>query len=174
MARKKNIPTIQPKDLPKQYDSLNNAYQRLAADFDNYRKRVEREKSEAAHINNSDLIQKIFPILDNFRRSAEHAPKIAITDQGISPLSEAELRGIHSYFEGMRQIEKQFEQVLSEIGLIRIETIGRPFNHHTMEAVSYESHPELAPDTVIDEIEGGYKYGDKVVRPAKVRVSKGQ
>ncbi len=166
---RKTHPAHEKKD-----DDLKQAYQRLAADFDNYRKRMEKEKTESAHASNSDLIKKIFPILDNFHRSAEHAPKIAITNEGASCLNENELRNIHNYFEGMRHIEKQFEQVLAEIGLKRINTVGCPFDHHTMEAVSYEPHPELAPDTIIDEIEGGYMYGDKVIRPAKVRVSKGK
>ena len=98
----------------------------------------------------------------------------AVTDAGIPPLTEEELSRIHAYFEGIQQIERQLEQVLSDAGLKRVETIGQPFDHNTMEAISYEPHPELAEGTVIDELEGGYRLGDKIIRPAKVRVSKGQ
>lgn len=161
------------KELFAKHEKMVNDYKRLAADFDNYRKRAEAEKSQAGSAANSGVIMKIFPILDNFRRSAEHAPSITITEEGIPSLNEEDLKKIHSYFEGVRQIEHQLEQILSVYGLRRIETVNQSYDHKTMEAVAYEPHPELPDHTIIEEIEGGYIYGDKVIRPAKVRVSKG-
>lgn len=173
MVKKSLTAEAELKELKDKNEELAASLKRVAADFDNFRKRVDKEKDEAKHSTNSELILKLFPILDNFRRAADHAPAINVDDLEKSAISEEEWRRIHAYFGGVQQIERQLEQVLSHVGLKRIETIGKSFNHHTMEAISYEPHSELPADTVIDEVEGGYKYGDKVIRPAKVRVSKG-
>ena len=111
--------------------------------------------------------------MDNFRRAAEHAPSVEVTGGNIPPLTEEEFIRIHAYFEGVRQIERQLEQTLQEYGLKRIDTTNQIFDHNKMEAIAYESHPEIPDSSVIDEIEGGYELNGKVIRPAKVRVSKG-
>ncbi|MDO8512933.1 MAG: nucleotide exchange factor GrpE [bacterium] len=160
--------------LEKENAELAESCKRLAADFDNYRKRKETEHAQASHLATNGLVAEIFPILDNFRRASEHAPAIQISDKNVPELSEDELRKISAYFDGIRQIEKQLEGVLSSAGLTHIETIGKQFDPHTMEAIAYEPHPELEEGTVIDELEGGYKLNDKVVRCAKVRVSSGK
>lgn len=172
MARKKTS-GLDMKELQKENEQLTHTLKRLTADFENFQKRIDKEKHETKSAVNSDIILKLFPILDNFRRAAEHAPQIEVTDQGIPPLTEEEFHRIHAYFEGMRQIEQQMETVLSEVGLNRVETINQPFDHNTMEAISYETHPEIPKDVVIDEIEGGYVCNNKIMRPAKVRVSQG-
>lgn len=175
--RKKAKPEInlseEINDIVKKNEMLEASNKRLAADFDNYRKRIETEKTKTSQAANSDVILKLFPILDNFRRSSEHAPSIELTSGNIPPLSEVEFTRIHAYFEGVRQIERQLEGTLQEYGLKRIETTNQLFDHNKMEAIAYESHPEIPDNTVIDEIEGGYELNGKVIRPAKVRVSKG-
>ncbi len=181
--QKEKQPKIDPKisELEKQVAVLQiekadlaDSLKQIAADFANVRRRHDEEKTRGSSLATNGLVMEIFPILDNFRRASEHAPAIEITDDNIPDLGEDDFRKISAYFEGIRQIEKQLESVLQNVGLIRIETINQSFDPRTMEAIAYESHPELPENTVIDELEGGYKLNDKVIRPAKVRVSSGQ
>ncbi len=157
----------------KEIEDLKKHLAYLSADFDNYCKRTEKEKNQASSVANSELVISIFPILDNFRRATEHTPNISLDNETAPQLSEDDLRKINAYFEGVRQIEKQLEEVLINTGLTRVETINKPFDPRTMEAIAYEPHPELGEDIVIDELEGGYCLNDQVIRPAKVRVSSG-
>lgn len=172
--------TDSPKDdhaiekLHQENAELKNSLSRLAADFDNFRKRKNEEQSKSNHLATNELIMQIFPILDNFRRASEHAPAIVVSNDNTFQLNEDDLHKISAYFEGVRQIEKQLEAALQSAGLTRIDTLNQQFGPHTMEAIAYEAHPELPEGTVIDEVEGGYKLGDKVIRCAKVRVSSGQ
>lgn len=170
----KEKPTDEMKNLIKENEALKEAAKRIAADFDNYRRRQEQARQENTSLATNGLIMDIFPILDNFRRASEHTPSIEINDDKLPELTEDDFRKISAYFEGIRQIEKQLENVLAGAGLTRIDTFNQVFDPHTMEAIAYEPHPELPENTVIGEVEGGYKLGDKVVRPAKVRVSSGQ
>jgi molecular chaperone GrpE len=145
---------------------LMDTLKRLAADFDNYRKRSEQEKKEAASFAGNQLVFKLFPILDNFKRSGEHAPEIKEDGEENKKMS--------AYLEGIKQIERQLENLLEEAGLKKVVTVGQNFDHNMMEAVSYEPHPGIPEGLVIEEYESGYVLGEKVVRPAKVRVSSGK
>jgi molecular chaperone GrpE len=141
---------------------------RLASDYANLERRFDQEKAEIGQRAGAVWLSKLFPIMDNFYRAATHAPTIS-TD-GV--LDEDELGRIHKYFEGLKQIEKQLEETLAHAGLIRIKSKGEQFDPNMHEAISYEEST-LPAETIIDEVEGGWLLNDSVLKPAKVRVSKG-
>lgn len=88
-------------------------------------------------------------------------------------LTEGDYQKIFNYFSGLRLIERQLEQVLGEAGLKRIPTADQPFDHNLHEAISHEPSVEVPADHIIAEIEAGWTIDDTVIKPAKVRVSKG-
>jgi len=143
---------------------------RLAADYANLERRMATERDQIRHVASAALMEKLFPVYDNFYRAAAHAPKISLED--LPNLTEDDLKRIFNYFSGLKMIEKQMEEVLGEAGLKRIPTKGEHFDPQLHEAISYEES-NLPAETVIDEVEAGWQLQDKVIKPAKVRVSKG-
>ncbi len=145
---------------------------RLAADYANLERRIAEERGKVADRASTQWLKKLFPILDNFYRASTHAPTISLDDDETT-LSEEAFQKIHAYFVGLRQIEKQLEEVLVESGLKRIPTKGKVFDPNIHEAISYEPSSEIASDHIIDEIEAGWILNGEIIRPAKVRVSQG-
>lgn len=143
------------KNLEAKIKELQEGWQRCQADFDNYRKRTETQKFEMVEHAKADFMTKITPVLDNFRRAFEH---LNINDPKIA---------------GVKQIEKQLEDLLAAEGLTRIETSGK-FDPALHEAISYENNKKIPTDHIIAELESGWMFGDRVIKPAKVRVSKGK
>lgn len=139
-------------------DEYLTGWQRTQADFDNYRRRTETAKAEWLRMAAADTLLRITPILDDFRRAFAHMPP--------------EIEG-SSWTEGIRQVEKHLRAVLSAGDLTPIEN-GGAFDPSLHEAIAYEEHPELPDGTVIDVVEIGWKLGDRVIKPARVRVSKGK
>lgn len=133
-------------------------WKRTQADFENYRRRTEDGKAEWIKIAAADSMLKVAPILDDFRRAFEHIP----ADAQDTP-----------WVAGMRQVEKHLRATLAASGLEPIESTGN-FDPNLHEAIAYEEHPELPEGTVIGVVEIGWKLGDRVIKPARVRVSKGQ
>ena len=131
---------------------------RLHAEFDNFKKRLEREKIEFIKYANQEILAEILEISDNFERavaSAERAKDYTLLHQGVDMI----LRQLHKF--------------LNEQGVVKIETKGKIFNPEFHEAVMHvhSSEPE---DTVIEELQSGYKFHDRLLRAAKVKVSKGE
>jgi molecular chaperone GrpE len=131
---------------------------RLAADFDNYRKRVERDRAEQVARGQTSLIQRLLDVLDDLERVAHHA------DPNISTQALA---------QGVELVERKFKQVLEGAGLEPIEANDARFDPQTMEAVASvpTQDPEL-DDTVHDVFQKGYRYNGVLIRPARVRVRK--
>lgn len=169
VKKSKNESNEKLEQLEKENDELRDSYARLAADFDNFRKRIEKQRQDTQELSEINLMTKLFPIYDNFRRASEHAPDISSENEKVT---KEDLSKIKGYIEGIQQIEKQFESILENVGLSRIQTINQKFDLHTMEAIAYEPS-DLEEGFVIDEYESGYKFKDRVIRPAKVRVSSG-
>ena len=117
------------------------------------------------------MLEKLFPIFDNFYRASTHAPEVSLED--LPNLTEGDYQKIFNYFSGLRLIERQLEQVLGEAGLKRIPTAGVAFDHNLHEAISHEPSVDVPSDHIIAEIEAGWLIDDTVIKPAKVRVSKG-
>jgi molecular chaperone GrpE len=142
----------------------------LAAELDNTRKRFENDREMIADRSRSEVIAALFPVFDNFYRASTHAPAISAED--FEKISEDDFKKLLSYISGLQQIEKQLEAALSEMGLARIQTKGAEFDPELHEAISHEDS-DVAADHIIDEVEAGWLLNGKVLRPAKVRVSKG-
>lgn len=144
---------------------------RLAAELANFQKRAETEHSNLMKHATGSLLERLVPVLDNFYRASTHAPEVSLED--LPKLTEEDYKKIFTYFSGIRMIERQMEEALAEAGLKRIQTTGEPFDHNLHEAISHEQS-ELPADTIIGEIESGWMIDDQVIKPAKVRVSKGE
>lgn len=157
--KKTNPDILKIKELEQQIQDLKIGWQRTQADFENYRKRIEISKTEWIKTANTDLMLKILPVMDNFRRASLHTPENLKNDNWVI---------------GIQQVEKQLDNILVQEGLEKIETkIGDEFDHNFHEAISYEENKKLSENKIIEVIEEGYKLADKVLRPVKVRVSKG-
>ncbi len=130
-------------------------YVRAVAELDNYRKRTVRMRAEARDETLRDVLLQVAPILDNLRRALRQETQ------------EAELLK-----QGVELICGQFNDVLKGYGLAEIESVGQPFDPEVHEALAEVPDGERAPGTVIEEMEKGYKLNDKVVRYARVVVSR--
>lgn len=129
---------------------------RALADLANYKKRVEEERTTFAKFANLSLVLELLPVLDNLKRAVSQLPK---------ELEENE------WVKGIRNIEKQLEDVIQKQGVTEMQDpTGQPFNPHLHEAVLQASG---AKDTVLEVLDKGYIFGDKVIRPAKVKVGQG-
>ena len=129
---------------------------RTMADFQNFRKRVAEEKKQVEERANERLIVALLPVLDNFERA------IAGIDAGTT---------VEAITEGIRAIDRQLRTVLDSQKVKRIDSVGHAFDpehHDALAIVQSEEHEE---GTVLEEVESGYKIGDRVIRPARVRVS---
>ena len=140
--------------LHEKIKELENGWKRTAADFENYKKRNEEMRGELLEFAKADFITKITPVLDNFTRAFSHAPN-------------------DEFSKGVKQIEKQLEDILTSEGLERIDISGK-FDPNLHEAISCEPNTKVPADYIIAEIESGWKYKNRVLKPAKVRVSKGK
>ncbi len=129
---------------------------RKSAEFDNYRKRVERERRELVQYAASEVFEGLLPILDDFER-ALNAP------QG-GP-SEA-------YRQGVDLIYRQLVDFLAKRGVTTIPAVGTRFDPNVHEAVIYEERPGHEDGEVVEEIRRGYKHGERLLRPAMVKVAK--
>lgn len=132
---------------------------RVAADFDNYRKRTEEEKKDLFAYAQAQTLLELTPVLDNFRRATEHLPEHLRDDKWVT---------------GMLYVEKQLEQIFAELGVTRMQTIGEPFDPLMHEAISTEAHSTVPENHIIAEVESGYLLKGQLLKPAKVKVSTGQ
>ena len=134
---------------------------RTAADFDNFKKRAARERSEAAQSANAALLQKLLPVLDHFEM-AQSAAQSAEVPQG----------GMASLQAGIAMIQQQLKGILAETGLEEINAAGKPFDPMLHEAVSQMESNDVPEGWVLQQIRKGYKLRDRLLRPAAVVVAK--
>ncbi len=130
---------------------------RVAAEFENYKKRVEKEKSDLIKYANEGLMKELLGVIDNLERALEQAEQNA----------QAE-----SLLEGIRMILKQLKDILGKHGVSEIQALGETFNPNLHEAMMHETADEHAENTVIDEFQKGYVLKDRLLRPSLVKVSK--
>lgn len=142
----------------------NDLLERLArrqADFENFRKRVERERGETYQRVVGDVVSKLLPVMDSMRRALEA--------EGLLEMNEsAEFR---HFLRGVELIYKQLNDALDDLGVVPVPAVGQPFDPHVHEAVAIEHSDEYEPDTVTQELLRGYRLGEKLLRPAMVKVS---
>jgi molecular chaperone GrpE len=134
---------------------------RRQADFENYRKRVERERAETYERAVAEIAAKLLPVLDNLKRALDVEAKVESTESD-------EFR---HFLSGVDLIFKQLAGVLEALGVKPITAVGARFDPHIHEAVVTEPTDEYEPDTVMQEIIRGYRLGDKLIRPALVKVA---
>ena len=134
---------------------------RRQADFENYRKRVERERNETYNRVAADVAAKLLPVSDNLKRALDSE----------SSVEAAESDEFRHFLSGVDLIWKQLHGVLDALGVKPIPSVGEPFDPHVHEAVTTEATDEYEPDTVMQEIVAGYRLGDKLIRPALVKVA---
>ena len=143
-------------ELRRDFSTLSDRHIRLAAEFDNYRKRVERERTDTWTRAQGDLAARLLDALDDLERFAHHA---AETDDAL--------------LQGVQLVERKLRQSLQAAGLEEVEAAGERFDPNSMEAVamvSVESHEE--DDIVSDVFQRGYRFKGSLIRPARVRVKK--
>ena len=143
-------------ELQKKYDALNQQYVRLAADFDNYRKRQEHEREELLKFGTENALKKMIEVLDNFERG----------QKALENVEDCE-----KVKESFNLVHKQVVDALTKLGLEPIETEGKEFDPNFHDAVMQTPTSEKTEHTIINELQKGYKMGDKVLRPALVNVA---
>lgn len=136
-----------------QYNELDDRYKRLLAEFENFKKRSQKEKDGIYGMITGDVVATMLPIMDNLEKAAE-----AKTDD-------------IQYQDGIKLVERQFQEALKRLGLEEIETIGQRFNPEFHEAVSHVEDSEKGEQEIVQEYRKGYKIGNKVVRHSMVIVA---
>jgi molecular chaperone GrpE len=145
------------KELELENSDLKAQYLRKQADFENFRKRMQREKQESIKYANTDLLQDLVAIIDDFERAIK---------------SSEESRDFDSFHSGIQLIERQLVNMLeNKYGLTRIESEGEEFDPQKHEAIAMVESPEHDVQTVIEDYQKGYMINDRVLRHAKVRVA---
>ncbi len=167
---KNHVGEINPEDLIKKLaetaevietmnaklESASNQYARLQADFDNYRRRTKEEQARLSKTVTASIIKKFLPVLDNLDRALAHMSK----DENAGP-----------YLEGFQLMEKVFNKVMQEFGLVEIDAQGKPFDPYYHEALMEIQSDDVEEDTVVAVLQKGYMIGEEVLRPSKVQVA---
>lgn len=140
---------------------LNDKNLRLMAEFENFRKRSEKEKEQMFENGAKSVIEKVLPVIDNFERAL-----------GMTPLEGTEEKEADPFMEGMQKVYKQLMDELSKIGVKPIEAVGTEFNPEFHNAVMQVDSEEYDSGIVASEMQRGYMYNDSVVRHSMVGVAK--
>ena len=152
--------TPDPSDLQKELDQLateksdlHDRLLRAQAEFQNFRKRIERERGELFEYASMEAVRALLPVLDDFERSL----KVESADK--------------EYVKGMELIYQRFFDGLKKLGLEPISSAGEPFNPHIHHAVDMVETEDAPPDTVLEEFQRGYNFKGRMLRPAMVKVA---
>ena len=151
--KKKNKKDLEIEALKQELEQKNDLLLRTAAEFDNFKKRTEREKTTVAEFAKAGLIKQLLPILDNIDRAA--------TTDKSNP----------DYIKGIEMIVKQFEGIASNLGIVEIAAEGDIFNPELHEAVMHIEDESLGENVIAQVLQKGYKIGDTVIRAAMVKVA---
>ena len=155
-AEKKEKKAKKKKDKKdEQIEELQDRVRRQMAEFDNFRKRTEKEKSQMYEVGAKDIIEKILPVVDNFERGLDAVPEEKKEDP---------------FIQGMEKVYKQFMTVLESVEVKPIEALGNQFDPNFHNAVMQVENDELESGTVAQELQKGYTYRDSVVRHSMVAV----
>jgi molecular chaperone GrpE len=132
---------------------------KVHAEYENTRKRLEKEKYDHMKFANEGIIFELFPIVDNF-------------DMALMSMDKAEDKD--AVMDGIKLVQKQFHKILEENGVKRIETTGKRFDPNVHEAVAAENTPDIEEDMILEELRPGYMLNDRLLRPAQVKVAKNE
>ena len=137
-------------------EELTDRLTRQMAEFDNFRKRTEKEKSQMYEVGAKDIIEKILPVVDNFERGLDAVPEEKKEDP---------------FIQGMEKVYKQFLTVLESMDVKPIEAVGNPFDPNFHNAVMHVEDENFGENEVAEEFQKGYMYRDSVVRHSMVKVA---
>ena len=158
MADKKVKISKKEQELLKQIEELTADLQRTRADFENYRKRVDVEKTTAREYGEASVILKILPIIDNINRAISYLPE--------------DLKD-NAWAQGVNSLTKNVEKSLESLNVKKIDSsVGSEFNPDLQEAVQFEEDTEGDKEVVAEELQAGYSYKGSVIRHAMVRVAR--
>lgn len=143
----------------KRADEYLDNWRRSAAEFQNYKRRMDKEKAEYAQFANERLLKRLLDVLDSFDYGFRAMPD----DVKNAP-----------WVEGMRAVQRQLEQILENEGVTPIEALGQEFDPNYHEAMLYEPSPGAHEGDILDEMQRGYMIRDRVLRPTRVKVAKGE
>jgi molecular chaperone GrpE len=141
--------------LEQEINELTGLLKRVQADFENFRKRTQKEKEDFGKYLNMDLVLRILPVMDNFKLALKHLPKELESDEWV---------------HGVWHIEKQLEQILTDEGVTEVKAEGAKFDPAIHEAIQ-EVESDLPEESIVEVVAPGYLMGEKLIRPAKVKVS---
>ena len=148
--------------LKAQLDELNDRYMRMLAETENYKKRVARERVEERAYAAQDAIQTVLPIADNLERALETVP-VEARGEGM----------LLQLVKGVELTMRQFEDALRRLGVETLSAeIGKPFDPNFHQALFHEDHADYEEGSILAVLQKGYKMGDRVLRPAMVKVSR--
>ena len=147
------INTVEVNKLKEEYDELDDRYKRMFAEFENYKKRSQKEKEGIYGMITGDVVATMLPVMDNLQKAAE-----AKTDDT-------------GYQDGVKLVYRQFAEALKSLGLEEIETVGKRFDPEFHEAVSHIEDKTKGEQEIVQEYRKGYKIGNKVVRHSMVIVA---
>jgi molecular chaperone GrpE len=164
------VASAQPDDLAalrRELAERSEQFLRLAADFENFRRRKNQEISDRARYASEEAARALLPVLDNLRRAVEHAAPAEGAEDGPA----APPPGDPQLHDGLRMVVAQFEQALHQIGVEPVATVGARFDPSIHEAIGGEDSDLVSEDTVVAEVQTGYRLYDRLLRPALVRVA---
>ena len=153
---KKDKKDAKIEELTGKITELNDKVLRNLAEFENFRKRTDKEKSQMFEVGAKSIVEKILPTIDNFERGLKSVPE----DKKDDP-----------FVQGMEKIYQQLLSSLEEVGVKPIEAVGKEFDPNFHNAVMHEENEEFGENTVSEELQKGYMYRDSVVRHSMVKVT---
>lgn len=158
--------TSSPSDLAAQLDAalaeraqLQDLVLRRQADYDNFRRRVEREKLDIRETASMDAVVALLPILDDFERALKAVP------------AEVEERAFRDYAKGTELIYQRLMDSLTKLGLEPVEAVGQPFDPNVHNGIQREERDDVEDHTVLEEYQRGYRFKGRLLRPAMVKVA---
>lgn len=144
-----------------EHQDLREMLLRRQAEFENFRKRMERERAETYQRVLGEIVGQLLPVIDNLRRALEAERSAAAQES----------EEFSHFLAGVELISKQLDGILENFGIKPVAAVGQPFDPHFHEAVATEPTDEVEPNTVVEELVRGYVLGDKLLRPAMVKVA---
>ncbi len=143
-------------ELESQLEDVRNRHLRLAADFENFKKRARQEQTDTIQYASGRVVESLLPIIDDLERAVEHAPS------GVDP----------GWLKGVELTLQKLRDVLEAHGVTSVESVGSKFDPALHEAIGSEESSDHPEDTVVTELRKGYRLRDRVLRPALVKVSR--
>ncbi len=150
-------PEEELQELRKELEEYKDKYIRLYAEFENYKKRVQKDRTELIKYGSEPLMIELLTVLDNLEMAISHAN---------------EQSSIESLLQGVELTLKEFKKILNKFGVKEIEALGKPFDPEYHHAMAQVERADVEDKTVVEEYRKGYTYNDKVIRPSLVAVSK--